>query len=464
MLRPVTFRLLVVAACTGLLACDALAQAPDKEPAAPVTGSRAYSEPATPPVARAAPARRAGKDAAPQPMRPSPVDPLEPRLQNAERELKVLRETVQQNAAALAELRVQVEQAQDSRRTAMAMIVALAVFLAGLLGWLAWRWRSEERIARVGRWFEANSELAEPLLPIVDAAAARRRTPMPPIPAPPVPSVAPIAVSVPAANPPAKAPAAQADATLPLDASSAAFQSSRGMRRTVDVEDLIDIHDKADFFLSIGEHEQAIGVLETHVHDGAETSALAWLDLLGLYHRFGKRGDFELLRADFHRRFTAHVPDFEQFDQPTASLEQHEGALDRIVALWPSRKVLDVIEESIFRQPGLPGAEPFSLEAYRDLVLLYHIAQDMAPPERASARPSGPSTTSRDTSLQSLNAIEPGRGHLDPRLIPPPSPRLGVDIDLDQAPAESPEPLLALDFDVTGFEPDEAPTNGRETG
>ncbi|WP_330908399.1 hypothetical protein [Ramlibacter sp.] len=403
-------------------------------------------------MARPAPARRAGKEAAPQPVRPSPADALEPRLQNAERELKSLREASQQNAAALAQLRAQVEQAQNSRQAATAMIVALAVFLAGLLGWLAWRWRSEERIARVGRWFAVNSELAEPLLPIVDAAAARRMTPMPPVPAP-LASAPPVANTAYVSSP---MPAANADPTLPLGWSSSGIQPNRGMQRMAGVEDLIDVHDKAEFFLSIGEHEQAIGVLAGHVHDHAETSALAWMDLLELYHRFGKRGEYELLRSDFHRHFSVQFPDFEHFDRATPSLEQYEPALGRIVALWPSRKVLEVIEESIFRQPGLPGAEPFSLGAYRDLVLLYHIAQDMAPPERAGARPSGPSRTFRETSHPPLDGTEPGRAHLDRRLIPPSSPRLGVDIDLDEAPAVPPEPLATLDFDITGYDPDEA--------
>ena len=392
------------------------------------------------------------------------------RLQNAERELKSLREASQQNAAALAQLRAQVDQAQNSRQTATAMIVALAVFLAGLMGWLAWRWRSEEKVARVGRWFEANSELAEPALPIVDAAAARRMSPMPPVPAPapaaPVRAPAQVASVTPVVVPRGAAPAPQAPARPPapaVDSSAAEVQASRGMLRTVGVEELIDVHDKADFFLSIGEHEQAIGVLEAHVHAQAETSALAWMDLLELYHRFGKRAQFEELRSTFQRRFTVQVPEFDSFDQPTPSLEHYDRALGRIVALWPSRKVLEVIEESIFRQPGQPGGEPFSLEAYRDLALLFHIAEDMAPPDRSRDRSSGPPTTFRDTSLQPLGAEERA-SELDALMIPPASPRLGVDIDLDEAPTlpAAAERVPMLDFDVSGIESFELPKNDRK--
>lgn len=363
------------------------------------------------------------------------------RLQGAERELKAARDEMQRNAVAVSQLRGEVEQAGRGRSTASFAVVALALALFALLAWLAWRWLRDTRVSHVRHWFEANSELAQPPMPIVDAAAARRMTaPAPPqAPARAAPAVPPAAAAKPAAGVAGWAPDP--------------FQASRGgMVRMVGVEELIDVHDKADFFLSIGEHEQAIAALEAHVHDQVETSALAWMDLLELYHRFGKRMEFERLRAEFQRRFTVQVPDYEHFDQPTASLESYGRALSRIMALWPSRRVLEVIEESIFRQPGLPGAEPFSLEAYRDLVLLYHIAHDMAGQEETVASGAGPVTDFHATSLQPLHALdlpEGGAGGIDPLLVPPASPRLGVDIELDDG---LPASELPLDFDISGYE------------
>lgn len=236
------------------------------------------------------------------------------------------------------------------------------------------------------------------------------------------------------------------------------FQSSRGgTLRMVGVQELIDVHDKADFFLSIGETEQAVAVLEAHVHDQVETGALAWMDLLELYHSLGRRADFERLRAEFRQRFTAQVPDFEHFDQPTPPLENYGRALSRIVELWPSRRVLDVIEESIFRKPHAPGAEPFSLEAYRELVLLYHIARDMQPQVRGDeAGAPARATNFRETSLQPLHLLdrpaEPPLSEQERLMIPPPSARLGVDIDLGD-PESVRGDLPALDFDISTFDP-----------
>jgi hypothetical protein len=241
------------------------------------------------------------------------------------------------------------------------------------------------------------------------------------------------------------------------------FHSTRGSSiRLVGVEELLDVHDKADFFMSIGEVDQAVAVLEGHVHDQVETSALPWMDLLELYHSLGRRMDFDRLRGEFRERFAAQVPDFEHFDQPTPSLENYSRALSRIVALWPTRRVLDVIEESIFRKPGLPGAEAFSLEAYRELVLLYHVATDVSPVVDAP-RKTPRITSFSDTSLQPLHTLDaPDRPppDVDLLLVPPSSPNVGVDIDITAEAEEEPETVPPLDFDIDS-EQDELPGSGR---
>jgi hypothetical protein len=281
----------------------------------------------------------------------------------------------------------------------------------------------------------------------------------------------------------------------------AEFQpSAGGTSRMVGVQELIDVHDKADFFLALGQHDQAIAVLESHVHDQVETSALAWMDLLEMYHRLGRRNEYDRLRAEFRQRFSVQVPDFDHFDQPTSSLENYGRALSRIVALWPSQRVLTVIEESIFRKPGLPGAEPFSLEAYRELVLLYHIAKDVAPAEDSISAPLEYKPTDfPSTSLQPLNVLDmPSRrgplasapapaaadtpavppAHeatvvmgrdefedeqpstlapedLSKLMIPPSSPRIGLDIDLDAPRSEwGSLELEPLDFYTSAFDGD----------
>lgn len=358
------------------------------------------------------------------------------RLQGVERELQSVRDITRQNAATLQQLRGEVEDASSARTQATLLALGLLALLAVLVGWIAWRWYRERELDRVGQWFEDHGESVQTVVP---------------------PSLEGEAAAAPA--PAQRARRAPAPAPVPSRTPATAgtgdpFQPSRGgsSLRTVGVEELIDVHDKADFFLSIGETEQAVALLEAHVQDQVETGALAWMDLLELYHSLGKRAEFDRLRTEFRQRFSAEVPDFEHFGQPTASLETYSRALSRIVALWPSRRVLDVIEESIFRQPGQPGSEPFGLEAYRELVLLYHVARDVAPEGQARAGAAG---TFADTAMQPLNPpadrpLEPPLSERERLMIPPASARLGVDIDLDTA---QPSDLATLDFDMSTFDP-----------
>jgi hypothetical protein len=406
-LHPVTSRALAVAACAWLLACAAAGAQPRPKP-----------EPQSRAVERN-PALRL----TPELSTPVTEDPQ--RRQAAAALWQVLQKGPDQVVQERAEA-----DARSDRTTATLLAIGLSLLVLTSLGYLGWRWYRDARRARVGRSLQARGGPAQVPVPAVDApTAAAPRVPTRP------------SVISPAAPAGTVVPGAKAKASRPRDAGATSgwfapedYQPSRGGAiRMVGIEELIDVHSKADFFLAIGEPAQAVALLESHVHDQLETSALTWMDLLELYHSLGKRLEYERLRREFQQRFSAPVPDFEHFDQPAASLEDYSVALGRIVALWPSRRVFDLIEELIFRQPGLAGAEAFSLKAYRELVLLYHIAREVA---------FGPEGWAR---------LEPTVPERDRLMIPPASPHIGVDINLfdeEGAPARGP----GLDFDITGFE------------
>ena len=387
------------------------------------------------------PQRRAAAAALWQALQKDPDASLQDaqRLESVQRELKSLRDATQQNAAAMVQMRAEVERVRAERGLAAGIVAGLSAILFALFGWLGWRWYGEHRLRQVGRWFEEHGDARR--------GAAACSFALQPTSAPHLVTPVPAALdAAPAAAATAPRPSA---AVFPFPAREEFLSSRGGLTRMVGVQELIDVHDKADFFLSIGEDEQAIALLEAHVHDEVETSALAWLDLLELYHSLGRRADYERLRVEFRERFTAQVPDFEHFEQRGASLEDYGRALGRILALWPGPEVLGVIEESIFRRPGLPGAESFSLEAYRELVLLYHIAQEVSQPAPAEEVPQ---TTVNDVSLHPLELVARERPDVDLELlmVPPSSARLGVDIDLDELPQARPvaSELQPLDFDI----------------
>jgi hypothetical protein len=254
------------------------------------------------------------------------------------------------------------------------------------------------------------------------------------------------------------------DSLLPVSRSD---RSDFGMSmsqpaRAVKAEELFDVQQQADFFVSLGQHDQAIEVLRSHIGDNVQTSALVYLDLFNLYHQLNRQTDYEALREDFNQRFNAKIPAFEFYNDASSGLEAYQSALTRIEALWPSPKVLEVIEESLFRHLEAAGTETFSLEAYRELLMLYSVAREINSPGLTAVTPTKfdlpelpdeydvKTSKFMSTSIQPLSATVVAEKRpipQDPSLasvLPPASSSLGLDLDLSSFGTElessSPEP------------------------
>jgi hypothetical protein len=193
--------------------------------------------------------------------------------------------------------------------------------------------------------------------------------------------------------------------------------------RAVNAEELLDIQQQADFFVSLGQHEQAIELLRQHIDDNAGTSPLAYLDLLSIYHRFELREDYDRLGSEFTRLFNVQVPPFEEFSAAGAGLEAYPSELARIEALWPTPAVIELIESFIFRRPdaidGSSDLEPFAPEAYRELLMLFAVAKERAGEQAVEAR-----RAQRAAAALASDSVPAST-------VPPASPRLGIDIELD---------------------------------
>lgn len=212
--------------------------------------------------------------------------------------------------------------------------------------------------------------------------------------------------------------------------------SAMGTNRAVATEELFDVQQQADFFVSLGEDEQAIQVLRNHLAESHEPSPLAYLDLFRIYHRLNRQQDYELLRDEFNHLFNADAPAFDRYTAQGKGLEAYDTAFARIQALWPQPRVLDLIERSIFRDLQDEETEVFDLEAYRELLLLHAMAKDMI--EKQSPGDAGKSSF-QHTSMEPLKAAsrnaELREGRITMPMVdqtPPASPRLGLDVNLDE--------------------------------
>ena len=273
-------------------------------------------------------------------------------------------------------------------------------------------------------------------------------------------------------------PGTREDAAVPLSARDRREFSTSAMNvsRSVATEELFDVQQQADFFVSLGEDEQAIQVLKDHLAESHEPSALTYLDLFHIYHRLGRRDDYESLREEFNHVFNAGAPPFDNYSQCGRGLEAYETAFSRIQALWPEARVLDLIEQSIFRDATDGASEVFDLEAYRELLMLHAIAKDLIQRDNGAPRVKGDfqhtamqplKAAGKQTSRVSASLQDASERHTQPMGLDhtyPSSSPFGLDINLDDfaemdsfdaSLPEVSEPLEALakptqpaDFDI----------------
>ena len=297
------------------------------------------SEPGTSEEARAAAAERW------KAINATPEDILRDarKLSTLEAETTELRGAQTRDQASLAELKSQLEQARDQRYS-NPLVHALGGLLLLTLLLLAFVWRRKARSqgGEASRaWWSSHPD---------DKTAADKLgepvTRKPPAPAP-VESVdkdidfnldddssfdllnPPKAGSVRSGRPPLAAEVAPA---LPTRDKREFSSSAIGGSRSIATEELFDIQQQADFFVSLGEDGQAIQVLRNHLAESHEPSALAYLDLFKLYHRLGRRHDYDQLRDEFNQVFNAGAPPFDHYADAGRGLEAYETAFSRIPA------------------------------------------------------------------------------------------------------------------------------------
>lgn len=374
------------------------------------------------------------------------------RLQDLERDLKALRDQTLRAQTGIADLRSQLQQS-ETQRYANGLVYALMAMLVLALAVAGYLWNRLRRGASAVWWQPAAESASAPLGPATRTQGTQFSAPAE---LRPGADGLDLDLGVEESRFETRHPAP----VSPLHAWSAGssrletsdFASSfGGSARAVNTEELFDIQQQADFFVSLGQFDQAIAVLRNHILENPDTSALAYLDLFDIYHQLGNREEYALLREDFNRVFNAEVPTFDEYHQESKGLESYTVAMSRIEALWPSSKVLGVIEESIFRKPGAGDEEAFDPQAYRELLLLHAIAKSVIEPgpdvpEFVLSDPhvhaptvgtdSSPPSFSQ-TKVQPLSTVDKVLACRDlDRSVPRPSPRIGIDIDLSDDAAE----------------------------
>jgi pilus assembly protein FimV len=362
----------------------AVAAAQDKAAALSAAAAALGSEP--PPVAAAA----SEEDAA----------MLEARLTELEKSVAdmLVQAKAQLALQQAAQLRTQQELAQAQQRNRwMPWLQALVIALLGGLAIAAWHIRRSARPKAA--WFDAQTPGNATPAPAPATAVALARAASSPTAAQPAlkPARTPVFPlrrgdsPVPAAQAAsmqererASTPVPSMEQTAVLSAAAVA-QAKAGTAggtasvadsEAVAIEELIDLEQQVAFFSLLGQDEAAVDLIVAHLRQGGVVSPLPYLKLLELHHRMGDAEAYERTRNRFEKRFAASAPAWGQDLAGGRELERYPLVMARVQQVWAQPLDAMALLQNLLARTD--GGEVFDLPAYRDLMLLYPLARQLA--------------------------------------------------------------------------------------
>jgi pilus assembly protein FimV len=180
-----------------------------------------------------------------------------------------------------------------------------------------------------------------------------------------------------AAAPAAKSPGRDVDAAFDWKTSTAVRLGGVELPREMAVEELLDLEQQADFFIALGQEDAAIELLMVHLRSTRGMSPLPYTQLLELYRKLGDKDAYEKIRSRFNRQFNAHVPDWDAGPSQGRTLEEYPAIVEQLQALWATPpEAMKTLEAMLIRRDD--QSELFDLPAYRDVLMLYALARDLA--------------------------------------------------------------------------------------
>jgi hypothetical protein len=156
-----------------------------------------------------------------------------------------------------------------------------------------------------------------------------------------------------------------------------------GPVREMTVEELIDLEQQVEFFLVLGQFDDAVERLTGLVDSGSCVSPLPYLNLLDILHRRGDREAHQRLRERFEARFNTPAPAWTPEPLPGLGADEDPSLVARLEALWPTHaRAMETLADWLLRRD--PSGPIFELSTYRDLLHLYSVARDLSERERSS--------------------------------------------------------------------------------
>ncbi len=154
------------------------------------------------------------------------------------------------------------------------------------------------------------------------------------------------------------------------------FFAPRG--NSVKVEEISDVTQEAEFWISMNDPQRAIEILSAQEQLEQPDSPVPWLFLLDLYRTVNDRQKYDLLRDRFIVFFNANIPEFDTdlSQVPSRQLEDFPHLIQKICDNWGRNGIVAYLEGLLVddREGKRAG---FDLPVYRDILMLLGIAHEL---------------------------------------------------------------------------------------
>lgn len=307
------------------------------------------------------------------------------RIEALQGDIKLLKDLAIKNEATLADLQAKLRQA-EAERVPMIWLYILGGLLLASLGALTWVLRRQQAASKGDEvWWQQVKDDASETLAVALPSTFESEEPL-----------SDFGKTFERVEPVAPSPRSQAqpqadtdldidlDSLTPADAAPTASQPLAPLpadrfatTHNLNGEGVSDIRQQAEFYVSLGQTERAIDVLRKQAMESPQPNPLVYLDLLTLYHALGSRTDFLELRAAFSRFFNGVVPEFSTFNLAGSDLLDYPEPLAVLVRFWPNIEAIAFLEACIFRNDAAPMQLSFDLAAFRDLLMLHAVAENV---------------------------------------------------------------------------------------
>jgi FimV-like protein len=173
----------------------------------------------------------------------------------------------------------------------------------------------------------------------------------------------------------ASAPIARPAPATPV-APASTPKKSKEAAPTLNVKEVADIMQQAEFWMLLQDPFRAIEILEPYRDVAQPESPVPWIYLLDLYRMVGDKTKYELLLVRIEYVFNAKIPRWDgQFGITPRTLNDYPHVVEKICALWETDEITSYLESLLLdKRDG--ARQGFDLPVYRNIVQLITLARE----------------------------------------------------------------------------------------